>query len=217
MQEIPVFWPGEFHGQRSLAGYIPWGHKESGMTEQLSLPVRKLLRGLVTPQGGMAREGWLPEVRPGSCLLAASPPCSFSLPLVPDTASSLLDSGPPVWRHHSEFWKHWTHSMCLSVWMCFLNHCFSSASGFLFPRKSHYDVSSPGLREKQMDPANGRSRLPPAPSDPSPVSPFPALVHKGQSWTFWDLQVHTLNSWKGGNYEQPRFLWPHHSSPFLCA
>jgi len=34
---IPVFWPGEFHGQRSLVGYNPWGHKESDMTEQLSL------------------------------------------------------------------------------------------------------------------------------------------------------------------------------------
>ena len=33
----PVFWPGEFHGQRSLAGYSPWGHKESDMTEGLSL------------------------------------------------------------------------------------------------------------------------------------------------------------------------------------
>ena len=28
--------PGEFHGQRSLAGYSPWGHKESDTTEQLS-------------------------------------------------------------------------------------------------------------------------------------------------------------------------------------
>ena len=25
--------PGEFHGQRSLAGYSPWGHKESDTTE----------------------------------------------------------------------------------------------------------------------------------------------------------------------------------------
>ena len=25
--------PGEFHGQRSLAGYNPWGHKESNATE----------------------------------------------------------------------------------------------------------------------------------------------------------------------------------------
>ena len=32
----PVFLPGEFHGQRSLAGYIPWGGKESDMTERLS-------------------------------------------------------------------------------------------------------------------------------------------------------------------------------------
>ena len=26
----PVFLPGEFHGQRSLAGYSPWCHKELG-------------------------------------------------------------------------------------------------------------------------------------------------------------------------------------------
>ena len=28
----PVFFPGEFHGQRSLEGYSPWGHKEPEMT-----------------------------------------------------------------------------------------------------------------------------------------------------------------------------------------
>ena len=33
MQPIPVFLPGEFHGQRSLMGYTPWGHKESDTTE----------------------------------------------------------------------------------------------------------------------------------------------------------------------------------------
>ena len=35
-QPSPVL-PGEFHGQRSLVGYSPWGHKESDMTEQLTL------------------------------------------------------------------------------------------------------------------------------------------------------------------------------------
>ena len=30
----PVFRPGEFHGQRSLAGYSPWSRKESNMTEE---------------------------------------------------------------------------------------------------------------------------------------------------------------------------------------
>ena len=29
----PVFLPGEFHGQRNLAGYSPWGCKESDSTE----------------------------------------------------------------------------------------------------------------------------------------------------------------------------------------
>ena len=35
-QPTPVFLPGESHGQRSLVGYSPWGHRESDMTEQLS-------------------------------------------------------------------------------------------------------------------------------------------------------------------------------------
>ena len=33
-QPTSVFLPGEFHGQRSLVSYIPWGHKESYMAEQ---------------------------------------------------------------------------------------------------------------------------------------------------------------------------------------
>ena len=32
----PVSLSGEARGQRTLAGYSPWGHKESDMTEQLS-------------------------------------------------------------------------------------------------------------------------------------------------------------------------------------
>ena len=32
-QPTLVFLPGKFHGQRSLAGYSPWGHKQLGMTE----------------------------------------------------------------------------------------------------------------------------------------------------------------------------------------
>ena len=32
-QPIPVFLSGESHGQRSLAGYSPYGCKESDMTE----------------------------------------------------------------------------------------------------------------------------------------------------------------------------------------
>ena len=36
-QPISVFLPGEFHGQRRLVGYSPWGHKELDITEWLTL------------------------------------------------------------------------------------------------------------------------------------------------------------------------------------
>ena len=42
-----MFWPGEFHGQRSLAGYSPWGCKELDITERLSLTLGIIL-GTVT-------------------------------------------------------------------------------------------------------------------------------------------------------------------------
>ena len=35
-QPTPMFWSGESHGQRSLAGYSPWGHKEMDTTSQLN-------------------------------------------------------------------------------------------------------------------------------------------------------------------------------------
>ena len=41
-QSTPVFLPGESHGQRSLAGYNWWGHKELDMTEWLTFSLFKL-------------------------------------------------------------------------------------------------------------------------------------------------------------------------------
>ena len=38
-QPAPLFLPGEFHGQRSLASYSPWGRKELAMTERITLSV----------------------------------------------------------------------------------------------------------------------------------------------------------------------------------
>ena len=37
-QPTPVFQPGKFHGQRSLAGYSSWACKELDTTEQLNNP-----------------------------------------------------------------------------------------------------------------------------------------------------------------------------------
>ena len=34
---IPIFLPGEFHGQKSLVAYSPWGHEELAMSERLTL------------------------------------------------------------------------------------------------------------------------------------------------------------------------------------
>ena len=34
-QPTPVLLPGKSHGQRSLVGYSPWGHRESDTTERL--------------------------------------------------------------------------------------------------------------------------------------------------------------------------------------
>ena len=40
-------WPGKSHGQRSLIGYSPWGHKESDTTERL---VAQMVRNLIMKQ-----------------------------------------------------------------------------------------------------------------------------------------------------------------------
>ena len=37
MQPTPVFLPGKSHGQRSLVGYSPWGHKESGTSAHICM------------------------------------------------------------------------------------------------------------------------------------------------------------------------------------
>ena len=43
----PVFLPGEFHEQRNLAGYSPWGPKELDMAEQLKKNIRMLINMLI--------------------------------------------------------------------------------------------------------------------------------------------------------------------------
>ena len=48
----PVFLPGEFHGQRSLVGYSPWGHKESDMTDQLTLWLFTHIKGMILCKWG---------------------------------------------------------------------------------------------------------------------------------------------------------------------
>ena len=44
----PIFWPGEFHEQRSLAGYSPCSHKKLDMTERLSIELFNNLINIIT-------------------------------------------------------------------------------------------------------------------------------------------------------------------------
>ena len=46
-QPTPEFLPGKSHRQRSLAGYRPWGGKESNRTEHAS--IISTLKGFLTP------------------------------------------------------------------------------------------------------------------------------------------------------------------------
>ena len=48
----PVFLPGKSHGQRSLAGYSPWGLKELDMTEQPNNNNKRHLGWPLTRQPG---------------------------------------------------------------------------------------------------------------------------------------------------------------------
>ena len=62
---MPVLLPGESHGQRSLAGYSPWGHKESDTTEATEHTACPNKRKMEASQGcGLTApvEGWLMPV-----------------------------------------------------------------------------------------------------------------------------------------------------------
>ena len=42
-QPTPVFLPGEFHGQRSLAGYSLWGHKGQTWLSNFHMQDREII------------------------------------------------------------------------------------------------------------------------------------------------------------------------------
>ena len=43
----PIFFPGEFHGQRILAGYSPWGCKELDTMERLTLSLFRYICNII--------------------------------------------------------------------------------------------------------------------------------------------------------------------------
>ena len=84
-QPTPVFLPGEFHRQRSLAGYSSWGRKELDTTEQLPFTFPQPYESMVLPspfyrQGNksierlnnLSRVTLLGNTRDGICIKAIS-------------------------------------------------------------------------------------------------------------------------------------------------
>ena len=56
-QPIPVLLPGKSHGQRSLVGYSPQGHRELDMTERLHLFTYTYFTSI---QAGVSRKTYPP-------------------------------------------------------------------------------------------------------------------------------------------------------------
>ena len=59
----PVFFPEEFHGLRSLAGYSPWGHKELDTTERLRLSLFRVVFKLppYNPHFSPGQQPWVQQ------------------------------------------------------------------------------------------------------------------------------------------------------------
>ena len=66
-QTTPVFLPGEFHGERSLADCSPWGQKESHTTEQLTLTDLVILKDAYLSTAKVAKGG-VSKIRGGGPL-----------------------------------------------------------------------------------------------------------------------------------------------------
>ena len=59
-QPTPVFLPGKFHGQRSLVGYNPWGHKDRPywMTEHACIGTPIVLSRIISSEWDPQERMW---------------------------------------------------------------------------------------------------------------------------------------------------------------
>ena len=57
---LPLFLPGEFHGQRSLVDYSPWGRKDLDRIERLT-QTRRYTHTVIRPPGWLVHRTGLPQ------------------------------------------------------------------------------------------------------------------------------------------------------------
>ena len=90
-QPTPVSLPGESLGQRSLAGYSPWGGKESDTTERLSTQSRQMF--VATCFHGPFLSGHVDRETRGFPFQSVKPKFYLLLALKSQANSSLLSRG----------------------------------------------------------------------------------------------------------------------------
>ena len=85
---------GKSQGQRSLAGYSPWGHKESDTTERLTCLKSRPIAGPFTASlgvGGFARFEFEDK---GDNSFGANIPISLEVPMLDDFIEVFLEFDP---------------------------------------------------------------------------------------------------------------------------
>ena len=95
-QPTPVFLPGESHGQRSLVGYSPWGHKESDTTFTFTFH-QYFRKGIGTLRGKLEEVSRKKE------------PCNMAEPdyTVQHSHAGILDTFPRIMLQLTHYWWGW--------------------------------------------------------------------------------------------------------------
>ena len=118
-----VFWPGESHGQRSLAGYSPWDCKESDTTQYAQLLLLNLLLPSHTAWWDLAQsksaESRPPPPPRGRGFLASFLPAWWYLHHKGDVVG-LWSSHDPITSPHTVPMRKGTRWVRESV--CFISH-----------------------------------------------------------------------------------------------
>ena len=127
-QPIPAFLPGEYHGQRILVGYSPWGHKESDT-------IKVTTSQLCSYYHFITWQRW-------TFLLFYSLVFSFSVIFVTLNTVNSKDHAlklPSGWLKHLKLsigfvFAFFLFSIYLFIWLCWLPESSSSSQGISLKR-----------------------------------------------------------------------------------
>ena len=142
-QPTLVFLLGESHGQRSLAGYSLWSHKESDTSKRLTMHSNWGTGRLTQCEGIWTPVVWLQNSWSKSLTSLPSPLCFGLTQQTQAIGHTRLNTGHPASHSLSQAPKYCaSHWMCLPPWVEVL--CFTP-SDFFFSAKSHglWNLRSP--------------------------------------------------------------------------